>query len=93
LYVEYKLLNNNLFILASRSPPPRPPLPSDEELSASPAPPRPPLPTLEPTDEENYDKDLPIPQSNQPILVRLKISNEIKKTNKFLFRWLHMIYI
>ncbi|CAF1637729.1 unnamed protein product [Rotaria magnacalcarata] len=54
---------------ASRSPPPRPPLPSDEELSASAAPPRPPLPILEPTNDEIYDKDLPIPQSNQPILM------------------------
>lgn len=61
-------INKNL-ILASGSPPPRPPLPSDEELSATPAPRRPPLPDLEPTDEESYDKDLPIPQSNQPILV------------------------
>ncbi|CAF3764430.1 unnamed protein product [Rotaria socialis] len=54
---------------ASRSPPPRPPLPSDEELSASAAPPRPPLPILEPTNDEIYDKDLPMPQSNQPILM------------------------
>jgi hypothetical protein len=30
------------------------------------------LPDLELTEEETYDKDLPIPQSNQPILVRIK---------------------
>ncbi|CAF2517305.1 unnamed protein product [Rotaria sp. Silwood2] len=54
---------------ASRSPPPRPPLPSDEELSASAAPPRPPLPVFEPKDEDMYDKDLPLPQSNQPMLM------------------------
>jgi hypothetical protein len=60
-------------ILASRSPPPRPPLPSDEELSASAAPPRPPLPALEATDEETYDKDLPRPELNQPILVRINL--------------------
>lgn len=63
------VINENL-VLASGSPPPRPPLPSDEELFASPAPPRPPLPELEPTDDEIYEKDLPTPQSNQPILVR-----------------------
>lgn len=57
-------------ILASRSPPPRPPLPSNEELFASAPPPRPPTPELEPTEEETYDQDLPFPQSNQPILVR-----------------------
>ncbi|CAF0992993.1 unnamed protein product [Rotaria sp. Silwood1] len=54
---------------SSRSPPPRPPLPSDEELSASAAPPRPPLPVFEPRDEETYDKDLPLPQPNQPMLM------------------------
>ncbi|CAF0725168.1 unnamed protein product [Rotaria sordida] len=54
---------------SSKSPPPRPPLPSDEELSASAAPPRPPLPIFEATHEEPYDKDLPIPQANQPILM------------------------
>ncbi|CAF4818110.1 unnamed protein product, partial [Rotaria socialis] len=31
--------------------------------------PRPPLPILEPTNDEIYDKDLPMPQSNQPILM------------------------
>lgn len=70
-------------VLASGSPPPRPPLPSDEELFASPAPPRPPLPELEPTDEEIYDKDLPIPQSNQPILVRLT-ANKTGMLNLFI---------
>ncbi|UJR37879.1 hypothetical protein I4U23_030569 [Adineta vaga] len=55
---------------SSASPPPRPPLPSDEELSASAsAPPRPPLPAVEETEEEIYDKDLPRPQFNQPILM------------------------
>ncbi|CAF1409619.1 unnamed protein product [Adineta steineri] len=54
---------------SSGSPPPRPPLPSDEELSASAAPPRPPLPAEEVAEEEIYDKDLPRPQLNQPILM------------------------
>lgn len=78
--------------LASKSPPPRPPLPSDEELLASAAPPRPPLPTLDATDEETYDRDLPIPQSNQPILVRGHrsiISIGVWNAS----RWLLMIFI
>jgi len=54
---------------SSPSPPPRPPLPTEEELSASSAPPRPPLPHHEFTDEKNYDRDLPHPQFNQPILM------------------------
>ena len=58
--------------LASNSPPPRPPLPSEEELAACAPPPRPPLPNFEPNDVENYDQDLPMPQTNQPILVRIK---------------------
>lgn len=58
------------FSSASPSPPPRPPLPTEEELSASSAPPRPPLPHFEFTAENNYDRDLPHPQHNQPILVR-----------------------
>jgi hypothetical protein len=31
---------------------------------------------LETTDEEIYDKDLPQPQLNQPILVRLNKNNQ-----------------
>ncbi|CAF1061492.1 unnamed protein product [Adineta ricciae] len=55
---------------SSRSPPLRPPLPSDEELAAcAAAPPRPPLPLIQETEEEMYDKDLPRPQFNQPILM------------------------
>lgn len=66
---------------ASASPPPRPPLPTEEELLASSAPPRPPLPEFDLGDEENYDRDLPVPQYNQPILVRNHRSTRLNKTD------------
>jgi hypothetical protein len=76
---------------ASPSPPPRPPTPTDEELSASAAPSRPPLPESDAHEGDNYDRDLPIPQSNQPILVR-SLLNRWWDMNLFV-RWLLMICI